>query len=86
MSIAANRVDALLVRPVYGHGLVVPQTFIARLEFRRTVHESPIPGRSSGNYPIGYVEQHHARIRWARFALVWAALGAQMRLEHEVES
>jgi hypothetical protein len=76
-------VDALLPPRVYSQGLCIPQTFHATLEFRRTVYELRDRNRLYG-YPLGYVEQHHARIRWSRFALLWAAIGAQLIIEHEV--
>jgi hypothetical protein len=81
--VTGHDIDALLPPRVYGQGLCIPQTFKATLEFRRTVHELRDRNRLYG-YPDGYVEQHHARIRWSRFALIWPAIGAQMIIEREV--
>jgi hypothetical protein len=80
-----DKVDRLLSPRVDGVGLCIPQTFSATLEFRRTYYQLRDPCVIHP-VPNGYVEQHHERIRWSRFALLWAALGAQMVIEHEVPS
>lgn len=76
-------IDRRLPQRVHPHGLVIPQTFSATLEFRRTVYELSGDNCSYG-FPAGYVEQHQERIRWARFGLLWPAIGAQMIVECEV--
>ncbi len=81
----AYAIDRSLPRELYGHGLVIPSSMMVRLEFRRTAYELRGENCSYG-YPIGYAEQHHRRQRWSMFALVWANIGAQMIIEHEVES
>lgn len=81
----ARAIDRSLPRQLHSTGMVIPSSMMIHLEFRRVAYELRGDGFSYG-YPTGYVEQHHRRQRWSMFALVWANIGAQKVIEHEVES
>jgi len=69
-------IDRALRGSAWGCSLVIPQHFDVRFEIRRT-----IVGHDAA--PQVYIDACHARLHWARFCLLWAAIGGQMCVDEE---
>lgn len=60
--------------PKYASGWCAPQHIMCELRVYRLVR---------GYVPEVYLNACHGRIRWARFCVLWAIVGAQMQIDAE---